>query len=125
MQMQMLISYINLSSGQVVIKYNDVVKKGDLIATSNLQYLDNLYSRDKMVPLVGEILGNVKEYYEIEVLKNEEVEFFNGNKQQFYTLDFSKKILFSKTYYNLSTLCDIPTIITKRILNFYSILVSF
>lgn len=49
-----------------------------------------------MVPLVGEILGNVKEYYEIEVLKNEEVEFFNGNKQQFYTLDFSKKILFSK-----------------------------
>ena len=90
------ISYINLSSGQVVIKYNDVVKKGDLIATSNLQYLDNLYSRDKMVPLVGEILGNVKEYYEIEVLKNEEVEFFNGNKQQFYTLDFSKKILFSK-----------------------------
>ena len=31
----------------------------------------------------------------------------------------------SKTYYNLSTLCDIPTIITKRILNFYSILVSF
>ena len=49
-----------------------------------------------MVPLVGEILGNVKEYYEIEVLKNEEVEFFNGNKQQFYTLDFPKKILFSK-----------------------------
>ena len=30
------------------------------------------------------------------MLKNEEVEFFNGNKQQFYTLDFSKKILFSK-----------------------------
>lgn len=49
-----------------------------------------------MVPLVGEILGNVKEYYEIEVLKNEEVEFFNGNKQQFYTLDFSKKYYFLK-----------------------------
>lgn len=90
------INYINLSSGQVVIKYNDVVKKGDLIATSNLQYLDNLYSSDKMVPLIGEILGNVKEYYEIEVLKNEEIEFFTGNKQQFYTLDFSKKILFSQ-----------------------------
>lgn len=68
--------------------------KGDLIATSNLQYLDNLYSRDKMVPLVGEILGNVKEYYEIEVLKMKRSNFSMEINNNFIHWIFQKNIIF-------------------------------
>ena len=91
-----IISYINLTSGQMVVKYNDVVKKGDLLATSNLQYLDNLYSSDKLVPLEGLILGNIKEYYDIEVLKKEEIAVFTGKMLSSYYLNFKNKKLFLK-----------------------------
>ena len=85
-----------MQSGQVLVKYKDVVKAGDLIATSNLQYAENLYSVDKMVPLTGEILGEVKEYYEIEILKNENVEIFTGENRKFYSIHLFNKIFFAK-----------------------------
>lgn len=102
-----IISYVNMQSGQVLVKYKDVVKAGDLIATSNLQYAENLYSVDKMVPLTGEILGEVKEYYEIEILKKENVEIFTGENRKFYSIHlfnkifFAKKDVYEKNYYKM------------------------
>lgn len=87
---------INLSSGQMVVSHNDVVKKGDLIATSNLQYKDNLYSLDKMVPLVGTIIGKTIRYSDIEIYKQEEIEVFTNRIYQYYTFVTSNKVLFVK-----------------------------
>lgn len=91
-----VINYIDLSSGKMIVKYNDVVKKGDLLATSNLQYAENLYSIDKMVPLKGMILGNVKEYYQINVPKVEEIEVFTGKTFSYVFLDLKNRNLFQK-----------------------------
>lgn len=90
------IYYINITSGQVLINYNDVVKAGDLLATSNLQHQNNLYSSDLMVPLNGYIIGLVKEYYEIEVLKKEEIEIYSGNIKQSYEISYNDKTIYNK-----------------------------
>ena len=90
------ISYINITSGKVLVNYNDVVKAGDLLVTSNLQHENSLYNKELMVPLKGFIIGTVKEYFEIDVLKKEEIEIFTGCVEQFYEISYKNKILWNK-----------------------------
>lgn len=94
---------INLTSGKMIASYNDVVKKGDIIATSNLQYIENLYSKDKMVPLKGEIIGKTIYYETIKILKKENIEVFTNEVSKGYVfLKDNNEITKSKNPFDLS-----------------------
>lgn len=111
---------VKLSSGQPLVAYNDVVKKGDLLATSNLQYKENLYSKDKMVPLIGIILGKTITYEEIEILKEEEIEIFTNQYTKYYILQigensyFEKKNPFSNFYIDVDNVLNISKLSIKK-----------
>ncbi len=86
------ITYINISSGNVVIRFNDVVKKGDLLVTSNINYNNLFYSKDKLVPIKGNIIGLINSYENITIKKKEEIEVFSDKKNKYYELNiFNKK----------------------------------
>lgn len=86
------IKYINITSGNVVVKYQDVVKKGNLLVTSNLTN-DFIYSKNNLVPLKGNIIGHIKEYKTIKIPKMVKIERYTGNKIKNYEINFLSKTL--------------------------------
>lgn len=101
-----LIYNINIESGNVLVNKNDIVKKGQIIVSSNLKYHEKLFSKDQFIPLKGYIIGLTNKYKTIHVQKKDVVDvleyshkyynlnIFNNNfnfmKNQSYN-DFEKK----------------------------------
>lgn len=83
-----LIESIDLKAGVPVAQIGEVVRKGSLLATSNTQYKDALYNKDKFVPLVGEIYGEVHSYEMYTVLKKEEMFVYTGAEKKSYVFQF-------------------------------------
>lgn len=83
-----LITSIDLKAGVPIGEIGEVVRKGSLLATSNTQYKDALYNKDKFVPLVGEIYGEVHAYETYTVLKKEETFVYTGEEKKTYAFQF-------------------------------------
>ena len=80
------IDYVAIHSGIVLMFSGDTVKKGDVIVTSNMQYMENLYNKDYLVPIEGIVLGNTYRYQEIHILKKEKVKLYTGETLKSYQL---------------------------------------
>lgn len=99
-----IIQSIKIQSGNVLVKCNDVVKKNQVLVTSNLFYDDNLFNKEKIVPLKGYIIAKIKTYKNIKVLKEEYVKVITNvdkNKIIFTFKDeikFENKNKFCKVY---------------------------
>lgn len=83
-----LITSIDLKAGVPIVEIGEVVRKGSLLATSNTQYKDALYNKDKFVPLVGEIYGEVHTYETYTVPKKEETCVYTGKEKKTYAVQF-------------------------------------
>lgn len=70
------IKTINITSGNVLVRVGDVIKKDQILVSS---YID-----DKEVPLTGNIIGCVKYYQSVDILKNDTVNKFTGNVYRYY-----------------------------------------
>lgn len=87
------IDYIECTSGNVLVKPNEIIKKGDLLITSNIN-LDNLYSKEKLVPIKGIVIGTITEYRTIKIPKNEIIEIYSGEfESKTYFELFKNKVL--------------------------------
>ncbi len=82
------ITSIDLKAGVPIAEIGEVVRKGSLLATSNTQYKDALYNKDKFVPLVGEVYGEVHTYETYTVLKKEETLVYTGEEKKTYAFQF-------------------------------------
>lgn len=88
------IDYIECTSGNVLVKPNEIVKKGDILISSNINQ-DNLYSKDKLVPIKGKVIGTITDYQTISIPKSEVIEVYTG---KFETKTFFK--LFNNYYFS-------------------------
>lgn len=88
---------IKISSGNVLIKNNDIVKKGQILVSSNLLYNEGINNSDKVVPLKGYIIGLIYDYKEVEVLKKETIEIVSNLSKKKMILN-DKKINNSNYY---------------------------
>lgn len=87
---------INITSGVVIVSYNDVVKKDQVLVTSNLQYRENLFNSNMLTPIEGYIIGEVNEYVEIKVLKKETIKIYTGNITESYQIVNDNKTVYEK-----------------------------
>ncbi|MCM1259450.1 MAG: sporulation protein YqfD [Prevotella sp.] len=83
-----LITSIDLKAGVPIAEIGEVVRKGSLLATSNTQYKDALYNKDKFVPLVGEVYGEVHTYESYTIFKKEETFVYTGEEKKTYSFQF-------------------------------------
>lgn len=82
------IEKIKIESGNVLVKYNEVVKKDQILVTSNLLYNENLFSKDKIVPLKGYVIARTREYKEISVLKEEYIKIITNIDKKKYNISY-------------------------------------
>ncbi len=87
------IDCIKITSGVVVMPIETIVKKGDVIVTSNINYQDNLYNKDLLIPLVGKVFGTTYHYSEIRIPKVEKIKLHTNNYQKSYQLLVGEKQL--------------------------------
>lgn len=96
-----IIENVKIESGNVLVRTNDVVKKDQILVTSNLLYNENLFNKDKIVPLKGYIIARIKTYKNVRVLKEEDIKIITNinEKKLMFSYNDNKKSKYYDHYY--------------------------
>lgn len=107
-----LIYNINIESGNVLVNKNDIVKKGQIIVSSNLKYHEKLFSKDQFIPLKGYIIGLTNKYKTIRVQKKDVVDVLEYSHKYYNLNIFNNNFNFMKNqsfndFEKKKTVCNI------------------
>ena len=114
-----------------MVNKNDVVKKGQIIVTSNLKYNEKLFSKDQFIPLKGYIIGLTNKYKTIQVLKKDVVDILEYSHKYYNLNIFNKAFNFTKNkslnnFEKKKTICNIFKISFNQIdvYNYKSVIIE-